>query len=269
MSTQEHWDETELWCGENDCATKMTKAAPFNVCPCYEKLQQMGKTDKFYGCRNLLSKTVQCDRCFDQCAPCAQMAKFRGLVRADQQERTNQWINRLYTSQDALIQLQEELIEEKDEDKFRLRMAVLDREKARFDTILETLSKRDLLFDERQDLRGMLHREKRIGYSTDRKKAQLLKSVIGKLQEYGKLYGARIPRKHLQVLEERQQILSKRTNLLLLMTHQQIRGSLGTIGTDLSFEHTTAGATIQAVTLQMEVFRERLRALRYEISGEI
>jgi hypothetical protein len=76
----------------------------------------------------------------------------------------------------------------------------------------------------------------------------------------------RIPRKQLQVLKERQLILSKRTDLLLLMTHQQIRGS---IGTDLSFEYITARRTIQAATLQMEVFRERLTALRYESSGEI
>jgi hypothetical protein len=193
MSAQEHWDETELWCGESDCAMKLTKATPFNICPCYEKLQQIGKTDKFYGCRNLSSKTVQCARCFDQCAPCAQMATSRSLIKAHQQARTSQWNNRLYTSQDSLIQLQEELIRETDEDKLRLRMAVLDREKARFDAILETLSKRDMLFDERQNLRHMLHSMKEFGYSTDQTKEVLaqLKSVIKKLQEYGKLYGAK------------------------------------------------------------------------------
>jgi hypothetical protein len=121
MSEKDRWSCVELWCGEHDCAMKLATATPFAVCPCYEQMRQIGMTEKFYGCRNLASMTVQCARCFEQCAGCMGEWRPGSLLTPQQRVPSVLQLKRLSKFQNMLFDSQSRIITELDGAEFGLK----------------------------------------------------------------------------------------------------------------------------------------------------
>jgi hypothetical protein len=100
----------------------------------------------------------------------------------------------------------------------------------------------------------------------DRKRLILsrLESVNSRLQEYGRLYGGRIAKAHLQLLSDRRDLLSKRRQLIALMSHQWLRGSLRSMADAAS---TRSEAALDIITSQLEVYNARWMALENEMNA--
>ena len=269
------WTRTELWCGENDCALKLATATPFSVCACYEQMKRLGTVEKFYGCRNLASMMVQCARCFDKCAGCMEEeSKNSDLLKPGQPKvSATMWRKRLYDFQTMLFNSQTRIIDALDDPRLNLQLAILDRESTRFDTILEALNTRELLLNERNDLRQMVQGLKasakrtqtQLNSENDLQHRQLIReklvSVNGKLQEYGQLFGGRIAGEHLEILSERRHVLLMRRNLIAALTH---RGPSGPV---LKAQLTVYNTRWEALVHEMKVASQKGPILEMNDTG--
>ncbi|KAK0701313.1 hypothetical protein B0H67DRAFT_98264 [Lasiosphaeris hirsuta] len=257
------WTRAELWCGENDCAMRLATATPFSVCLCYEQVRQLGTVDKFYGCRNLASMMIQCARCFDKCAGCMEEELRSSCLLKPGQPMVPAavWRRRLYDFQDMLFDSQTRIIDAIDQPGLNLKLAILDRESTRFDTVLEALITRELLLNERKALRQMVQGPRRAprlpklaSEYEARHQEQVREKLIyvnEKLKEYGRLFGGRLSGEYLEILSQRAQLLLMRRHLIVLLIHE---GSSSPI---LKAQLAVNGTRWKALVREMEVAREK------------